>query len=75
MISSLVTFLVVGLVVVVALGLVLTLVGALLGAALSVAGFLLFKVAPVLLVGYLVVRFLRPRQDRLSAADRKWLNS
>jgi hypothetical protein len=45
------------------------------GLALSLVGFLLFKVAPVILVGYLFIRFLAPRQARLSPADRDWLES
>jgi hypothetical protein len=36
---------------------------------------LIFKVAPLLLVGYLVIRFLAPKPKRLSAQDREWLES
>ena len=73
MIGSLLTFFLVGLVVLVAGGVVLGLVGLVFSVALSLAGFLLFKVAPVVLVGYLIVRFLAPRSQRLSRADRQWL--
>lgn len=73
MISALVTFFLVGLVGLVAISVVLAVVGVVFSIALSLAGFLLFKVAPILLVGYLIVRFLAPRHKRLSAAERQWL--
>jgi hypothetical protein len=75
MISALLTFFIVGLVAMIGLAVVLALVGVVFGLALSLVGFLLFKVAPVVLVGYLLVRFLAPRQSRLSPADREWLES
>jgi uncharacterized membrane protein len=67
MISTLLTLLLVGIVALVAI----SLVGAVFGLAVS----LLFKVIPILIVGYIVVRLLRPRQKKLSAADRQWLES
>lgn len=67
MISTLLTLFIVG---IVALA-VLSVVGAVLGIAVG----LLFKVLPILLVGYVVVRLLAPREKRLSAEDRKWLES
>lgn len=73
MLGSLLTFFVVGLVTLVVLSIVLAVVGTAFSIALSLAGFLLFKVAPILLVGYLVVRFLTPRGKRLSEAERRWL--
>lgn len=73
MLGSLVTFFVVGLVTLVVLSIVLAIVGTVFSIALSIAGFLLFKVGPILLVGYLVVRFLAPRDKRLSKAERRWL--
>ena len=75
MISSLLTFLLIGFVAVVVAGIAISIIGGLLGAAFSIAGFLLFKVAPLVLVGYLVVRFLAPKSKRISAADKRWLNS
>lgn len=75
MLTSLLTLLVVGLVALVAVGVVLALIGAVLGIAFGLAGFLLFKVAPVVLVVYIVMRFLTPKQKRLSAEDRRWLES
>lgn len=73
MIASLITFFAVGLVALVGISIVLALVGAVFSIAFSIAGFLLFKVAPILLVGYLIVRFLTPRHKRLSKLDRQWL--
>jgi len=75
MISTLLTFFIVGFVALIGLTIVLALVGAVFGLAFSLIGFLLFKVAPVILIGYLLVRFLAPRSRRLSAADREWLES
>ncbi|HSH45871.1 MAG TPA: hypothetical protein VK966_08445 [Longimicrobiales bacterium] len=75
MISSLLTFLVVGIIALVVLSVVLAILGTVFGLVAGLAGFLLFKVAPVLLVGYVVVRLLSPRRARLSAADREWLES
>jgi len=75
MLTSLLTLFVVGLVALVAVAVVLSVIGAVLGIAFGLAGFLLFKVAPVLLVGYVVMRFLSPKQKRLSAEDRRWLEN
>lgn len=71
MISSLLTMLIVGFVALVAIGVVLSIVGAMVGLAFT----LLFKVAPILLVGYVVIRLLTPKKKQLSAADREWLES
>jgi uncharacterized membrane protein len=75
MLSGLLTFFIVGLLALVALVVALAIIGAIFGLAFSLIGFLLFKVAPVILIGYLIVRFLAPRTGRLSAADREWLES
>lgn len=75
MISALLTFFIVGLMTLIGVTIALALVGAIFGLAFSLVGFLLFKVAPVVLVGYLLVRFLGPRSARLTAADREWLES
>lgn len=77
MIGSLLTFFAVGLVTLFALGIVLSIVGAVFSIALGLAGFLLFKVVPILLVGWLVLKLLERwsgGSDRLSAADRRWLD-
>jgi uncharacterized membrane protein len=71
MISTLLTFFIVGFFVLIAFGIALSLIGAMVGLAFT----LLFKVAPVLLLGYIVLRIFAPKQKRLSAEDRKWLES
>lgn len=77
MMGSLLTFLAVGLVALVAVGIVLSIVGAVFSIALGLAGFLLFKVAPILLIGWLVLTLLdrwSGGSEQLSAADRRWLD-
>ena len=75
MIGTVLTFLAMGILSIVVVWIVLSVVGALLGLTMSIAGFLLFKVAPVLLVGWLVLKVIdRVRSGgTLSATDRKWL--
>lgn len=75
MISSLLTLFVVGIAGLLAVGVVLAIVGTVFGLAFGLAGFLLFKVVPVVIVGYLLMRFLAPKRKKISAADRKWLQS
>lgn len=67
MLSTLLTLFVVGIVAL----MVISIVGAVLGLAVG----LLFKLLPILIVGYVVVRLLAPKQKKLSAEDRKWLES
>lgn len=77
MIGSLLTYLAVGLVTLLVVGVVLSIVGTVFSIALGLAGLLLFKVAPILFVGWLVLKLLDRsgrRSDRLSAADRRWLD-
>jgi hypothetical protein len=71
MLSTLLTLFVVGIVAIVVIGVALSLVGALIGVAFT----LLFKVAPILLVGYVVLRLIAPKPKKLSAEDREWLQS
>jgi hypothetical protein len=70
MIATLLTLFIVGLVTVLLLGLVLSLLGAAVGLAFT----LLFKVAPIILIGYLVIRFLSPKK-KVSAEDEEWLET
>jgi hypothetical protein len=69
MISTLLTLMVLGVIGLVVLSVVLTVFGL----AVGLASFLLFKVAPIVLVGYVVVRLLSPKRKRISEADRRWL--
>jgi hypothetical protein len=75
MIGSLLTFFAVGLITILVAGVVLSVVGVVFSLTIGLASFLLFKVAPVLLVGWIVVKILdRGRtKDSLSEADRRWL--
>lgn len=75
MLSTLLTFFVVGLIALVGLAIALALVGAAFGLALGLTKFLLFTVAPIALIGYVVLRFFIPRSRRLTRADRDWLES
>jgi hypothetical protein len=59
---------------IIALGVVLTVVGL----AVGLAAFLLFKVVPILLVGWLVMKLISPKKEKvpeISESDRKWLES
>ncbi len=76
MLGSLLTFFLVGLVTLIVAGVVLSVVGMIFGMALGLASFLLFKVAPFLLVGWFVVKVIEKTRGggKLSDADRKWLD-
>ncbi len=75
MIGTLLTFLAVGLVTLLVAGVVLGLLGLVFSLALGLAKFLLLTVAPVLLVGWVVVKVIQKAVGggALSDADRKWL--
>ena len=76
MISSLLTFLAVGVVTLILAGIVISVLGALFSLSFGLATFLLFKVAPLMFVGWVVLKLVeRGRSRRLSAADRAWLDS
>jgi hypothetical protein len=72
MLASLLMFLIVGFVTVIAISVAIAVIGGL----LTLVGILLFKVAPLVLLGWLVVKlFQRASGSRgISAADRKWLD-
>lgn len=75
MIGTLLTFLAMGILSIVVVWIVLTVVGTILGLTMGIASFLIFKVAPIMLVGWLALKLLdrMRRGGTLSAADRKWL--
>ena len=76
MIGTLLTFFAVGLVTLVVAGVALAVLGTMLSLGLGLAAFLLFKVAPILLVGWIVLKVVeRRRGGSISAADQRWLNS
>ena len=74
--GTLLTFLAVGLVTLIAAGIVLSLLGAVFSLTFGLASFLLFKVAPVMFVGWLALKlFDKARgKKRISASDQKWLD-
>ena len=81
MISALVGLFVVGIGAMVVLTVLLALFGVVFGLAFGLLGLVMalaFKVLPILLVGWLVVKLIqrgeRPR-SRLSASDRAWLDT
>ena len=76
MIGSLLTFFAVGLITLVVAGIVLSVVGAVFSLTIWLASFLLFKVAPILLVGWVVVKVFEKTRGggSLSEADRRWLD-
>ena len=73
--GTLLTFLAVGLVTLIAAGVVLSILGTIFSLTFGLASFLLFKVAPIMFVGWVVLKLIdRARgKKRLSAEDRKWL--
>ncbi len=74
MIGSLLTFFAVGLVTLLVAGVVLSVAGAVIGLGFTLAGFLLFKVAPVMLVGWVALKVMdRKNKGEISSADRRWL--
>jgi hypothetical protein len=75
MIGTLLTFFAVGLVALVAISIVLAVVGTVFSLAFGVVSFLLFKVAPILLLGWVVLKVLDRGKtpSELSAGDREWL--
>ncbi len=75
MIGTLLTFFAVGLVTLVVAGVALAVLGTVLSLGLGLAAFLLFKVAPILLVGWVVLKVMeRRRGGSLTAADQRWLD-
>lgn len=75
MIGTLLTFFAVGLATLLVAGIVLSIIGTVFSLTFGLATFLLFKVAPILFVGWIAVKvFEKTRgKDALSASDRRWL--
>ena len=75
MIGTLLTFFAVGLATLIVAGIVLSVLGTVLSIGFGLATFLMFKVAPILLVGWVVLKVIDRRSNggSLSAADRRWL--
>ena len=77
MIGTLLTFFAVGIVALVAISIVLAVVGTVFSLAFGIVSFLLFKVAPILLLGWVVLKVLDrgKKPGELSTSDREWLES
>jgi positive regulator of sigma E activity len=79
MFAALLSLFLFGLVGIIVISIVMALIGIVFSVTLGIVGFLLFKVAPLLFVGWLVLKFLdRNRGQRhrpISAADQRWLDS
>ncbi len=75
MMGTLLTFFAVGFITLLVAGIVLSIVGAVFSIMVGLASFLLFKVAPYLLVGWVVLKLIDRRKgaDSLSTADRRYL--
>jgi hypothetical protein len=74
--GTLLTFLAVGLVTLIAAGIVLSILGAVFSLTFGLASFLLFKVAPVMFLGWVVLKVFDKvtGKRRISSADQKWLD-
>jgi hypothetical protein len=74
-VGTLLTLFAVGLIAILVLGVVLSIVGIVFSLALGIATFLLFKVAPIVLVGWLVLKLFDRKKSRgqISPADQAWL--
>ena len=75
MIGTLLTFLAVGLGAMILAGVVLWVVGIVFSITIGLASFLMFKVAPYLLLGWVVLKLIEKARggSSLSAADRRYL--
>ncbi len=75
MVGTLLTLFAAGLVTILVVGVVLSVLGVVFSLTMGLAGFLLFKVAPIVLVGWIILKIFdrRKSSSRLSAADRAWL--
>lgn len=74
--GTLLTFLAVGLVTLIAAGVVISVLGAVLGLTFGLAHFLLFKVAPIMFIGWLGLKLFDKitGKRRISVSDQKWLD-
>lgn len=77
MLGTLIALLIAGFVGILAISLILAIVGGILSLTFGIVGFLLFKVAPVLLIGWVVLKLVDRSRNRrrISAADQRWLDS
>ena len=76
MLGGLLMLLVMGVLGIAAIAVVMALLGMAISLAFGLVGFLLFKVAPLVLIGFVVLKLVERRRDRkrISAADQRWLD-
>lgn len=76
MIGAFLSLLLFGIVGIVVIGVVMAVLGIMFSLALGLVGVLLFKVAPLLLIGWVVLKLVgrSRRPSRLSTADQRWLD-
>ncbi|SVD34141.1 uncharacterized protein METZ01_LOCUS386995 [marine metagenome] len=76
MLGTLLKLLGVGIITVFVIGIVFSVIGAIFSISIGLVSFLLFRVAPFLLVGWVALRVIDKfrGRDALSDADRKWLD-
>ena len=76
MLGTLLKLLGVGIITVFVIVIVFSVIGAILSISIGLVSFLLFRVAPFLLVGWVALRVIDKfrGRDALSDADRKWLD-
>ena len=74
--GTILTFLAVGLVTLIAAGVVISVLGAVLGLTFGIAHFLLFKIAPVMFIGWLALKLFDKARGkrRISVSDQRWLD-
>ena len=75
MVGTLLTFFAVALVTLIMAGIVLSILGTVFSLTFGLVTFLLFKVAPVALVGWIIMKVIQKVRGggSISTADRKWL--
>lgn len=76
MFGTLLTLLLVGIAGLVAVSIIFAVLGVVLSVTFGIVGFLLFKVAPLLLVGWVVLKLINRSQSKrqISSADQRWLD-
>lgn len=78
MLSGLLMLFALGIAGLVVAAVVMALIGIVFSITFGIVGFLLFKVAPILLIGWIVMKLIQRRRSphgRISAADQRWLDS
>ena len=75
MVGTVLTFFAVAIITLIAAGIVLSIVGTVFSLTFGLVAFLLFKVGPILLIGWVITKIIQVvrGRDSLSTADRKWL--